>query len=1370
MSASKWLNVSLKTTKCLALLLPPRPLNALPQCNANACKACSSLTRTSSAKWHSSRGTTSPRWLAWYKPTCQGTLYKASPCPVWPCNQSEALTSSVPVLQLFASSILDEIVVDGDLDAATRSFIAAVAAKLLPLLQSNSLYSFLCAVLRHANDAHDAEDNAKRLYLLGEFLLLELTKTETVLDRTVRSLIRVVHLEGAAVVVELATLLKVHVSKGLSSHVVSFLQAILVDVADDDMALECVWYNLFKLYVADGVYEMRRYFVLQLCDAGRVDIVCDMSWGAFEAQVEELLLWQAANTHAHLSRVKSSQSASALYRLLYTDSLQSLEPFAPSIIQVQRDALLAASNAGLASDAGDCALTVFLASDVHKQLLLVRGKLASPEHRLALGSPAVVSLLPTHLAPGVNVNCMHHGSTPLHKAASEGRVDVVCLLLEKGADVNASKADGQRPLHQAAFYGQVNVARLLYEKGANVNASNATGYTPLHYAAERNKSEMVQLLLDRGAKIDAKNKLFVALREKRIPDAVRILLNNFLHVNLRDSSETPLLHLVVATQDLSLLRFLLLKPDLQIDAKDSTGRTALTVAITADNAELVRALYLAGAVVDLVDKSLCASTPTLVAALRQAASINDDSTVDELLRLGVSCSLANEKGETAWHMAAAKGHMSIITMLLQQETKDENGIDVTNHAGESPLFVAAAAGHADVVEALVLGNASMHCVSNTDSTLLHAAILGGKTSILDQLFLFCGDAKDACDEMGQTPLHIAAAKNLVIAVKYLVKAKANVFATTITGKTPLMLATDRRVIAILQQAENKGKLKKPRLSDAELDQLVDRICDSEAMLSKLIQRVCNRLDIGHEALEVSVDRPEGTRGANGHVQAVFVNDASQVLLADDSHSNAANEAADSSLHLAVQTNDHKTLMSLLRSPGIKVDVRNAAGVTPVILAIQMGHRRLATMLQNAAHRAIPSVPASDIELDQSSPLYGTVYPGTLNGRVVAIKTCNSPYVQLLLAVSDITTSSPKLILEYMDAGDLRSYLDAKRLGEPTKVNVSPLQVAWVIANALADLHHNGVFHHDLESYNVLLSSTNYIKVANLGCGLESDTTTGKSTPYWIAPEVLASTSNYSCAADIYSFGVILTELDTLQVPFHDVKGLGYWGIIDGVRLGNLRPTVSANCPQWLRDLANACLSFDPTQRPSALIIVQALQELLWHIEEALVTPIKREQTGKLAELSTGSPTTFKSDDGPETLIKPATSDVASDANTASAAVTPTTFMTPAKSATTSSAKSISTQIVCRLCHASNWLLQTHCQGCAEELAPVAFKLKMLLKRLIVAKKNGFEIDDDLFCDYCNTHQPIKATTCDNCDDALPDDHEKLRILMLRIEKVTKSKA
>ncbi|KDO21146.1 TKL protein kinase [Saprolegnia parasitica CBS 223.65] len=836
------------------------------------------------------------------------------------------------------------------------------------------------------------------------------------------------------------------------------------------------------------------------------------------------------------------------------------------------------------------------------------------------------------------------GRTSLLNAASKGQVEIVRLLLAKGANAEACDKNGLTSLHQAASEGHLDIVRLLLDKGAKLEASDSACATPLHRAVQGNKLEIVNLLLEKGAKIDAKTTyLFDALRNKRLPDAARILKDNFIHVNLRDSSETPLLHRVVISQDLSLLEKLLQNPDLDIDATDPTSCTALAVAITTGNVKAALALLQAGASVDFVDK----------------------------------------KGETAWHVAAAKGYTSILTML-QQVTTDEIAIDIANLNGESPLFVAATGGHADVVQCLLHGHANPRVISHDGSALLHAAAMGGSMSVLHQI-VQCGVSIEACDAMGQTPLHIAAKKAHDSVVKYLLDDDANVFTKDKTGKTPLMLATHPLVINTLLQAEKSTKQKVPELSETMLDIIIARVCDSEATLRKLVQRVCDRLDVGH----ASVDRPKGTHSANVRVQAVCKNDASHELLADECQFNTANEAGDAPLHLAVQANDHKKLAALLRSPGINVDVRNAADVTPVTLAMQMGHRRLAAMLQTAAHRVIPSVPATDIEMDKSSPIYGAVYKGTYKGRVAAIKTpvdessaqaiihemgtmqqCNSPYVQQLLAVSNVNTSSPKLILEYMDSGDLRSYLDPKRLGQPTKVDVSPLQVAWVLANALADLHHNGVFHHDLESYNVLLSSTSYIKVANLGSGLESDATTGKSTPYWTAPEVLASTSNYSFASDIYSFGVILTELETLQLPYYDAKGLGYWGIIDGVRLGNLRPTVSVNCPPWLRALADACMSFDPTQRPSALMIVESLQKLLGRSEEELSALLVQGPTTKLAEpRAVSSPGSIMSDKSPEPSIEPLTSVMSIDTNEEAAVVAPASSIAPLASLSTATQSS-----------------------------------------------------------------------------------------------------
>ncbi len=57
----------------------------------------------------------------------------------------------------------------------------------------------------------------------------------------------------------------------------------------------------------------------------------------------------------------------------------------------------------------------------------------------------------------------------------------------------------------AALSKHVETARLLLDHGAELNATNKNGMTPLHYAAESDSVLMVQLFLDRGADVIAKN-------------------------------------------------------------------------------------------------------------------------------------------------------------------------------------------------------------------------------------------------------------------------------------------------------------------------------------------------------------------------------------------------------------------------------------------------------------------------------------------------------------------------------------------------------------------------------------------------------------------------------------------------------------------------------------------------------------------------------------------------------------------------------------------------------------------------------------------------------------------------------------------------
>ena len=96
------------------------------------------------------------------------------------------------------------------------------------------------------------------------------------------------------------------------------------------------------------------------------------------------------------------------------------------------------------------------------------------------------------------------GNTPLHDAAYGSKdPEVVKTLLENGADVHSRGEQEDTPLHNA---DNPAVIETLVEYGADVHALSKGDYTPLHIAALRNKSpEALRALLRHGADVSARN-------------------------------------------------------------------------------------------------------------------------------------------------------------------------------------------------------------------------------------------------------------------------------------------------------------------------------------------------------------------------------------------------------------------------------------------------------------------------------------------------------------------------------------------------------------------------------------------------------------------------------------------------------------------------------------------------------------------------------------------------------------------------------------------------------------------------------------------------------------------------------------------------
>lgn len=105
---------------------------------------------------------------------------------------------------------------------------------------------------------------------------------------------------------------------------------------------------------------------------------------------------------------------------------------------------------------------------------------------------------------GADVNATDKdGNTALILATTRGDEPTVQLLLEKGANVNARDKYNSTALIFAAINEHESIVRLLLEKGADVNARGKDGYTALISAAQYGYKSIIQLLLDKGADMNA---------------------------------------------------------------------------------------------------------------------------------------------------------------------------------------------------------------------------------------------------------------------------------------------------------------------------------------------------------------------------------------------------------------------------------------------------------------------------------------------------------------------------------------------------------------------------------------------------------------------------------------------------------------------------------------------------------------------------------------------------------------------------------------------------------------------------------------------------------------------------------------------------
>lgn len=252
----------------------------------------------------------------------------------------------------------------------------------------------------------------------------------------------------------------------------------------------------------------------------------------------------------------------------------------------------------------------------------------------------------------VNSQAGFYNTTPLHGAARNGSLELVKLLVSKGAKINAVDKEFSMPLAKAVQADNLEIAKFLLEHGADKTINHAdTEFQTAIFKAR--SAKMAQLLIANGANVSESDKkglsvLLHAVANYLDFDLLKVLLQKGADINEQDKSGTTALLWAgqhpYESDDKNCVQFLL-ENGANANVANNQGETPLLVA---EKLEVLQALLAHGADVN-------AQNEDGQTALMHIAQIYDPKgeKTKWLLEHGADVNIRDKKGKTALGYAIA---------------------------------------------------------------------------------------------------------------------------------------------------------------------------------------------------------------------------------------------------------------------------------------------------------------------------------------------------------------------------------------------------------------------------------------------------------------------------------------------------------------------------------------------------------------------------------------------------------------------------------------------------------------------------------------------------------------------------------------------
>lgn len=268
------------------------------------------------------------------------------------------------------------------------------------------------------------------------------------------------------------------------------------------------------------------------------------------------------------------------------------------------------------------------------------------------------------------------------------------------------------------------------------------------------------------------------------------------------------------------------------------------------------------------------------------------------------------------------------------------------------------------------------------------------------------------------------------------------------------------------------------------------------------------------------------------------------------------------------------------------------------------------------------IEASEVYLNSriGSGSFGTVYKGKWHGDVaVKILKVTDPtpeqfqafrnevavlrktrHVNILLFMGYMTKDNLAIVTQWCEGSSLYKHLHV--LETNFKI-IQLIDIARQTAQGMDYLHAKNIIHRDMKSNNIFLHEGLTVKIGDFGLATVKARWSGShqveqpsGSILWMAPEVIRMQDNnpYSFQSDVYSYGIVLFELLTGELPYSQIATRDQ--IIFMVGRGYLSPDLSKlykNCPKAMKRLVADCIKKSKDERPLFPQILSSI-ELLQH--------------------------------------------------------------------------------------------------------------------------------------------------------------------------------